>query len=275
MPQDTRFSPEDPAEVRRREAAERRTQDAAIFDPDPPRRSCAKSCLVGCLWTGLALTIIGIIVGVWIAKNWRNWAADGGAEVIKQGFEQTELPEQEQDELGVQVDRLAEAFREGQISGREIGLIAQQVARSPLATSLIVSVVDARYLDRSGLPDDEREAGRQTLRRFARGVLDGSIPEQQRNAVLAHMADRQPDGSWQLRERVSDDELRAFLAAAKTEADAATIPDEPAVVDPSDELRKIIDAALNAAGAAQPADEDAAETPAAEATEEESIEEVP
>lgn len=270
MPPETRFSAEDPAEVRRREAAAKReTQDSAYFESDPPKRGCAKSCLVGCLWTGLALTILGVIVGVWVANNWRDWFADSGAEALEQVVEATELPDEEQDELNVQIDRAAEAFRDGRLSTRQVVAIARQVAESPLITSLVVAAVDAKYLDRSGLPEEEREAGRQTLRRFARGVIDNAIPEQQRNAVLALLARQQPDGSWQLRESVTDDELRQFLAAAKTEADAAMIPDEPAVVDPSDELRKIIDAALSAAGAAQPAGEDAAETPRVDASAEE------
>ena len=60
----------------------------------------------------------------------------------------------------------------------------------------------------------------------------------------ARIADRQQDGSWRLRDRVSDDDLRDMLNAAQVAADAAAIEAEPEVVDPSDELRRIIDEAL-------------------------------
>ncbi len=271
MPQETRFSAEDPAEVRRRQAAaERETQDASYFSPDPPKRGCGKSCLVGCLWMGLALTIIGVIVGVWIANNWRDWFADTGAEALEKVVEATELPQEEQDELNLQIERAAEAFRKGQLSTRQVLAIARQVAESPLITSLIVAAVDAKYLEASGLPEEEREAGRRTLRRFARGVIDNAIAEQRRNAVLAHVADRDSDGNWRVRDRVSDDDLRTFLEAAKTEADAAMIPDEPEVVDPSEELRKIIDAALQeSAPAPAAAERDATAAPSDDASAEE------
>lgn len=56
--------------------------------------------------------------------------------------------------------------------------------------------------------------------------------------------DRQPDGSEQLKERLTDAELKAFLEKAKEKADAANVPDEPFEVNIADELEKAIDKAL-------------------------------
>ena len=59
----------------------------------------------------------------------------------------------------------------------------------------------------------------------------------------------------------TDAEIRAFLAAAKAEADKANIPEEPVEFDPSDEIKRIIDKAMGE----QLAEElPAAEPPAAE-----------
>ena len=109
-----------------------------------------------------------------------------------------------------------------------------------------MAVIENKYFEGSGLAEAERAEGRRELRRFARGALDGSIPKARRNAVLARVAEQQPDGSWKLRERISDDDLRSLIAAAKAEADAAHIAEEPEVVDPSEEFRRIVDEALAA-----------------------------
>ena len=94
------------------------------------------------------------------------------------------------------------------------------------------------------MSDDEKAQGRQALKRFARGMIDGKIDQKGIDAVMSHVADRQPDGKWRLRPQVSDADLRAALSEAKSRADEAGIADEPENVDPSDEFKRIIDDAL-------------------------------
>ncbi len=120
----------------------------------------------------------------------------------------------------------------------------QKLFQSPLMPSLVVTVVDKQYFDRSGLSDEEKTQGRQSLNRFARGAIDGKIDEKSIDAVMAHVADRKADGKWQFRPQVSDQDLRAALSDAKSRADAAGIPAAPPNFDPSDEVKRIIDEAL-------------------------------
>jgi hypothetical protein len=216
---------------------------------EPPKRGCMKSCFMGCLFVAVILFVVGLVLAFWIARNWREWAADFGSQAIKESLDQTDLPEAEKAEIGVEVDRLAQAFRDGRISTEKAAELMQKLAVSPLATSIIVSVVNSKYLDRSGLSDEEKAEGRKTLARFARGVQDQAIPEPSRDATLQMMATKDAAGNWQIKQSVTDDELRAFLAAAKSDADAAQIVDQPEVVDPSEELKKIVDEALGAAPA--------------------------
>jgi len=63
---------------------------------------------------------------------------------------------------------------------------------------------------------------------------------------MAHVADRDARGRWKLRPTLTDDDLRAFFAEAKQQADAAGIPEQPADVDPSEEIKQIVDEALAA-----------------------------
>lgn len=214
------------------------------------KRSWLATCLIGCLvMVVVALVLLGV-VAYWVSQNWRGWLSDISAVGLNAVIESSDLPPEEKQEIRVEADRVVDAFRNGRISGKRIGMIAERFANSPLLTIIIVSTVDRHYFDKSGLSEEERAAGKQTLRRFLRGAIDGTIDRDAIDAAMAHVADRQPDRSWRLRPRVTDEQLRVFLAAAKAEADAAAIPDDPEPFDPSDAVKRIVDEAL-----AEPAEE--------------------
>jgi hypothetical protein len=241
MADERRVYVEDPRFAGKRDDDRGATPITVVYE-EAPKRGCMKSCFMGCLFVAVILFVAGLVLTFWIARNWREWAADFGSQAIKESLDQTDLPEAEKAEIGVEVDRLAQAFRDGRISTEKAAALVQDLAASPLATSIIVSVVDSKYVDGSGLSDEEKAEGRKTLARFARGVLDNDIPD----ATLQKMATKDAAGNWQLKQSVTDDELRAFLAAAKSDADAAQIVDQPEVVDPSEELKQIVDEALGA-----------------------------
>lgn len=180
------------------------------------------------------------------ARNFRGWAADFGSQAINQGIDSSDLAPQEKIEVKQQVDRVGKAFRDGRITVEQAGTIVQKVMQSPLMPILVVGAVDKHYFARSGLSDDEKKEGRLTLKRLARGVIDKKIDEKGLDKVMSHVADRQSNGSWQLRPQVTDDELRAALAAAKADADDAGIAAQPENIDVSDELKKIIDESMPA-----------------------------
>lgn len=220
--------------------------DADYGQPEKPARKRSKwtTCLIGCLAVAAVSIVLIVLAGVWVVRNLRGWAADGGAQAIEQGIDASDMPAAEKQDVKVQVDRVVDAFRQGRLSGEQLGRIMEKLADSPLMSMFIVSAIDTHYFAKSGLSDEEKAEGRKTLQRFVRGVIDGKIDQQAVDAVMAHIADRRPDGEWQLRNQVSDDELRAALQAAKLRADEAGIPEEPEVVDPSDEVKRIIDEAM-------------------------------
>lgn len=209
-----------------------------------PRRSGWSTCLTGCLVTIVVVLALGVMVGFWVWHHWRDWVAAGAAEAIQQGLDASDLPAQEKQQVRAQVDRLSTAFRDGRLSAPQLASIMTQLLHSPLMTTVAVTAAERMYFAASGLSDDEKAQGRRALRRFVRGMVDGKIDQQSTGAVMRHIADRESDGTWKLRQQLTDDELRAFLEAAKTEADRADIPAEPQDVDPSDELKRIVDQAL-------------------------------
>jgi hypothetical protein len=212
-------------------------------EPKQPRSKWT-TCLIGCLVVSGVVLVICIAIGIWVANNFRGWAADISDRVIRETVEESDLPPQEKAEVIAEVDRVNDGFRDGQVSVEQVGMIVQNVMESPLMPSIVASAIAMRYFDESGLNAEEKAQGKITLQRFARGMIDEKIPQQGIDAVMTHVATRQSDGEWRLRPKVSDADLKAALAEAKTQADTAEIPEQPEEVDPSDEIKKIIDEAM-------------------------------
>lgn len=208
-------------------------------------KSGYSGCLRGCLIAGVVLLVLAGIVAFWIANNWRAWVSDLGVEAVDQMLAESDLSDQERKEVGEQVDRIAEAFRSGQLSGEQLGEAVQKIIESPLMPSLVVSAANEKYLNDSGLTDEEKAQGRIDLQRFVRGMMDEKIKEDQFEEVIAHIAEKQEDGQWQFRDKATDEQLRALLKSAREKADAAEIPAEVEEIDPSDEIRRIIDETLS------------------------------
>lgn len=207
-------------------------------------RSTWKSCLTGCLVTLVVLIVIAILFGIWVTRNLRSWAATFATEGIRHGIASSQLPAEEQRQIMVQVDRVATAFREKTISDEQLGNLMDTLVRSPLMSAMVTATVGKHYFAQSRLSGEEKTAGEQTLQRFVRGVIDGSIDQAGTDAAMAHVADRDAGGDWKLRERPTDEDLRAFLAEAKKQADAAGVAEQPAAIDPSEEIKRIVDEAL-------------------------------
>jgi len=220
--------------------------DEQYGQPTTPstERSKWAPCIIGCLAVLVFLMMLAIVVGYWFARNWREVMATGTADMINQGIDSSNLPPEEKKQLKTEVQRVTDAFRKGQISLEQLVKILESLSKSPLMALIIVSSVEIHYLDKSGLSADEKTDAKRTLQRYVRAVADGKIDQQGADAVMIHIADRKPDGRWEMRQTVSDQDLRAALAEAKKRADEVGIPDEPPVFDPSDELKRILDEAL-------------------------------
>ena len=220
--------------------------DQRSFQIEEPerKRSWWQTCLIGCLGFLAVMVVLAVVVGFWISRNWRGWVADFGGQAINQGIDSSDLPPQEKVEVKVQVDRVAKAFRDGQISNEQASAIIKKLVDSPLMPSFVVMAVERKYFDRSKLSDEEKAEGRQSLKRFARGIFDDKIKDKGIDAVMVHVADRQGEHQWHLRQTVSDEDLRAALSEAKAQADSADIPPAPENIDPSDEIKRIIDESL-------------------------------
>ena len=114
-----------------------------------------------------------------------------------------------------------------------------------MSAPVIAFVIEKKYFDSSELSDEEKETGRMILRRCVRGLFDGELTEDDADAVLSHIGTKDPEGNWEFRDDVTDDELREFLAEAKKRADNAGVAETVEEIDPSDEIKRIVDSVLN------------------------------
>jgi len=219
--------------------------EAGQYGEPVRKRSKWASCLIGCLIVFAIFVVLAAIAAYWISQHWRGLVADVSMQAINQGIDDSDLAPQEKIKVKAQVERVTKAFANNEITVQQTMNILKKLTESPLMSSLIVTAVDKKYLDKSGLTAEEKTQGRDALRRFSNGAITGKVNQQDIDSVLSHVADRKGDNQWQFRDKVSDADLKALIADAKARADKAGVPaDVDTKVEPSEELKRIIDEEL-------------------------------
>ncbi|MFG0258742.1 MAG: hypothetical protein ACF8LK_00205 [Phycisphaerales bacterium JB041] len=191
--------------------------------------------------------------------NWRTWASNGVNTIVEKGLEQSSLPDSERQEVLAVVNSFTGEFEAGDVSVEDFFKVIEQLGQSPVMPAMIVMGIEESYISDSELTDEEKADGSKQLSRFVRGVAEGTIsqtkiddvtepihaPMDASDKVAIHAGNFNVD--LKNPKNVTADELRAFLANAKAEADAAEVPDEKVEIDWSDELQLAIDRALGRA----------------------------
>ncbi len=221
------------------------TFDDRSSDERPKLRSNGcRNLAIGCGCATVCILLVAVGIGFWVAQNWKSLAADFTKQVAADAVAKSSLPEADKARILKRINQLADDLKSEKVSTEQLGKVMEQIAKSPLLPLALVMAADEKYVKPSGLSGDDQDAARRTLQRLARGAFEKSIPENDVQEVMKLVMNHQPDGSEQLKERLTDDELKAFLEKAKEKADAASVPDEPFEVNIADELEKAIDKAL-------------------------------
>lgn len=197
----------------------------------------AKVFGIGCL----TVVVLAIVVVVVVVMNFKKIAATGVRAVIVEGINNSQLPEEQKTELIQQVDALAEEFKKNNISMEQFAAIAKELAEGPILPLGMFMVVDAKYVKPSGFSDEEKEDAALQIQRFTRGVAEGAIPKETLQSSFRMLAVTDANGNQQLKESLTDDELRTFIGQLKATADKAKILDEPYEVDIAAEFRKAVE----------------------------------
>lgn len=240
-----------------------------------------KYIAVGCLAV-LILGLVGLgIGGVYVANNWKSWAAPQITKIMAAGIRDTDLTNEQKRELIARVEVMAQEFESGLLTFEDLSKIGETLETSPLLAVGIVEAMNMAYIRRSDLTDEEKADAVRLNQRLARGIFEDRITAKELEPVLKPLSnagsvevtstpsDEATTGTFRIDnlkdpEQITADELRAYMANARSLLEQKAIPDEPFTVDIIEEFDKAIESAIGRRIVPEPRTEAEDETPASE-----------
>ena len=215
---------------------------------DQPKKSWVGSCLIGCLIVGAISLVICAGVGFYLYKQGPTLMVQGSREVVKALLDESELPEEERVAILSQFDRVGDAFISGELNMQGLGELIQELVESPVMALPMIQAIDAKYLENSGLTEEEKTAARETLQRVISGVMSDKFEQFDIKSLTRHVMEHpnstDPAQQQKLKSSLTDEELREFISDAKKLCDEKEIQAEESNMQISDKLREIIDKKL-------------------------------
>jgi len=200
----------------------------------------------GCLVAIIAVILIFVAIGVYVANNYQTWLAHGLAAGMHALIDNSDLPPQEKYEITEIIDQVKDGYLAGEISLAELGLILESMGQCPAIPMGLVIQFEESYVVPSGLYGDEKAAAHLNLNRLARGIATGEVDWEIIDEILAPISAPGKDGSQRLKApaEVSDDEIRDVLTTVQAAVDEAGISPEAVAIDISDEFKNSVETAL-------------------------------
>jgi hypothetical protein len=218
-----------------------------------PQKEGLSGCAIAGIGCGIVLLLLLVFGGIaawWIATNARSMGADIASTALKEGLKELDLPVDQQTRINARIDDVAQQFKDEKLTIEEVVQIFEKVSQGPLMPAGTALFVKRVYIRDSGLNDEEKTAAELAIQRFARGAIDGSIPEAEREAVLDTISTKDAQGQRQFKQKLTDDEVRTFIDAARQAADDAGVANEVPEINFADEFDKVVDEALGQTAAA-------------------------
>lgn len=203
-------------------------------------------CLKGC---GIAaLVIVGLLLagGIYVYMNITGWVAGGVHTAMVQVINDSQLPQKDKDGLVKQLDRVLEAFNNGDLVAADLERIGVAMESSQIIPMAGIVFYESTYVDKSELPAEEKANAKLQAQRFARGVFQEKIPEAESQKVFDMLTEPDPTnpGETQLKGSLTVEELNEITGAMTKINDEAEISNEPYEIDLPGELKKIVDEIL-------------------------------
>jgi len=195
----------------------------------------------------IAAVVLVALCGVgayYVYTNLQEIGAKVAREAAVAVIEGLELPVEEKREVIAQIDRVVDEYRAGHITLQEVGSVFEELANSPLMGLIMVYAATEKYVEPSGLSDEEKEDAKRIFQRIARGLTEEKISGEDLEAALDHVSTTSETGERQLSESVSDEQLQSMLEECNRVADEAGIPDEDFEIDVAREFKRAVDRAL-------------------------------
>jgi hypothetical protein len=200
----------------------------------------------GCLIAIIVVVLIIVGGGIYVAKNFKSWAAAGITAAMSMMIEESDLPDVEKSEIVEILNQVKEEYLAGDISLEELEQILEAMVDCPAIAMGIIVQFEASYVESSILSDGEKNDAKLALNRFAQGLTSGEIGWEEIEAIVAPISETTAEGDITLKEpaRVTVDEIREVLAAVKLAADRAGIPEQLLEIDISESFKESIEQAL-------------------------------
>lgn len=211
--------------------------------PPPKQRSALVGCLIAIAAAGLITLLVcggGALYIYWNAKSFATNAATG---VLKSAIEQSDMRPEDKKATIAEIERVAEGFKQGKISGDELGKILTEFGKSPLMAAMMLYGLQEQYLNQSQLSDEEKAAARLTFQRIARGVAEKKLKNEDLEPAVQLISEDVPNQGRRMKQKITDEELRAVLKKLDEIAAAKEVPEGEFQLDVAKELRRIVDEA--------------------------------
>lgn len=219
-----------------------RTALRGIQRPGMRRGSWMKGCLIAA-----AVVVVLIIAGViTLALTWKSITAglvNSGTTAI---VDQSSLPADQKTRIKNKIKSVTDDFKAGKIPTERFGHVMEAVAQSPLIPLAVMAGAEAKYFPKSGLTAEEKAQAKTEVDRFAHGVASEKLNLDDLRAALAYISKPSSGNNFELKDSVTDDELRKFITELKTKADKAEVPASVPELNIADEVEKAIDKGLAA-----------------------------
>ena len=208
--------------------------------------------LMGC---GIALAVVVLLIAgtvVFVAMNWRGWAASGMDTAFTKMIAEMPLEDEQRARTEAVADDFVARFRAGDIGVQEMGRVMKEIAESPVLPAGMAMGVGQSYFKNSGLDEAERADGMTQVRRVAHGLVDKTIDPSELRTILAPLrADPSDPNAIQFDmdgqpmrikapRSATDEDLRAFIEQSRAAADRYGLPADAPAVDLATELDRAI-----------------------------------
>ena len=221
-------------------------QETQAFQQAPPKEGmsgCAMAA-IGCGVIALLMLIIGGVGVYWAAQNIRGLAADAVTPALQEAVSGMEIPEDQKKQISARIGEIGTDFKEQKLTLNDLEKLIKGIVESPIAGAAASIWFTNQYINKSGLSEDEKTEAVTTTKRFAYGLLDKTITEQQANEVMNLVTEEKANGQTTYKETLTDKELTEILTKMKDAADGANVPAEVPEINFANEFDKVIEKTL-------------------------------
>lgn len=222
-------------------------QGGAGFGPEEP--SGGMSCLAkGCIISIVLGVILSIVAWYGVNMAIGRIASEAAPEIqktLETKIDESSFSDEEKERLKGSAKQLTDRMSSGDLNFDDMKNLIEEVAEGPLLMLFAFKMFEAQHVEKSGLEEVEKVDAARLMDRLLRGHVENSIPPEDMQGLFESFPTEQRHGQQQLKEKLTDGEIRKILDDIRTLVDVHAVPDEDFDVDIVDEIDKVISNALD------------------------------